>query len=63
LGRSILEAALVTGDRVVAGARRLEELGILVEQYGDRIRPVKIPSFNRMNHTSKRLRQSCGGTK
>jgi NAD(P)-dependent dehydrogenase (short-subunit alcohol dehydrogenase family) len=42
LGRNIAEAALVTGDRVVAGARRLEELNALVEQYGERISPVKL---------------------
>jgi NAD(P)-dependent dehydrogenase (short-subunit alcohol dehydrogenase family) len=40
LGRDIAEAALAAGDSVVAGARRLEELGALVEQYGSRVRPV-----------------------
>jgi NAD(P)-dependent dehydrogenase (short-subunit alcohol dehydrogenase family) len=42
LGRDIAEAALATGDSVVAGARRLEELNALVEQYGERITPVKL---------------------
>jgi NAD(P)-dependent dehydrogenase (short-subunit alcohol dehydrogenase family) len=42
LGRDIAEAALATGDRVVAGARRLEELNALVEQYGERITPVRL---------------------
>ncbi len=42
LGRDIAEAALATGDSVVAGARRLEELDTLVEQYGERIAPVKL---------------------
>ncbi len=42
LGRDIVEAALATGDTVVAGARRLEELNALVERYGERIRPVKL---------------------
>jgi NAD(P)-dependent dehydrogenase (short-subunit alcohol dehydrogenase family) len=42
LGRDIAEAALATGDSVVAGARRLEELDALVEQYGGRIKPVEL---------------------
>ncbi|MDE1163101.1 MAG: SDR family NAD(P)-dependent oxidoreductase [Acidobacteriaceae bacterium] len=40
LGRDIAEAALAAGDAVVAGARRLEELASLVEQYGKRVTPV-----------------------
>ena len=42
LGRDIAEAALAAGDCVVAGARRLEELNALVEQYGERISPAKL---------------------
>ncbi len=42
LGRDIAEAALAAGDSVVAGARRLEELSPLVEQYGARIEPVRL---------------------
>jgi NAD(P)-dependent dehydrogenase (short-subunit alcohol dehydrogenase family) len=42
LGRNIAETALATGDSVVAGARRLEELSALVEQYGERVTPVKL---------------------
>ena len=42
LGRDIAEAALAAGDSVVAGARRLEELDTMVEQYGERIAPVKL---------------------
>ncbi len=42
LGRDIAEAALAAGERVVAGARRPEELNALVEQHGDRIHPVKL---------------------
>jgi len=42
LGRDIAEAALAAGDSVVAGARRLEELSALVEQYGERVTPVKL---------------------
>ena len=42
LGRDIAEAALAAGDTVVAGARRLEELNALVEQYGERVTPVKL---------------------
>jgi NAD(P)-dependent dehydrogenase (short-subunit alcohol dehydrogenase family) len=42
LGRNIAEAALAVGDRVVAGARRTEELSPLVAQYGDRVKPVTL---------------------
>ena len=42
LGRDIAEAALAAGDSVVAGVRRLEELNSLVEQYGERVTPVKL---------------------
>lgn len=42
LGRDIAEAALAAGDSVVAGARRLDELNDLVEQYGERITPVQL---------------------
>src|SRR3984885_15036467 len=42
LGRDIAEAALATGDNVVAGARRVEELDPLVERYGERVTPVKL---------------------
>jgi NAD(P)-dependent dehydrogenase (short-subunit alcohol dehydrogenase family) len=42
LGRDIVEAALATGDSVVAGARRTEELAPLVAQYGERVKPVML---------------------
>jgi NAD(P)-dependent dehydrogenase (short-subunit alcohol dehydrogenase family) len=42
LGRDIAEAALAAGDRVVAGARRTEELAPLVAQYGERVKPVTL---------------------
>jgi NAD(P)-dependent dehydrogenase (short-subunit alcohol dehydrogenase family) len=42
LGRDIAEAALAAGDSVVAGARRPEELGPLVAQYGARVKPVTL---------------------
>jgi NAD(P)-dependent dehydrogenase (short-subunit alcohol dehydrogenase family) len=42
LGRDIAEAALAAGDSVVAGARRTEELGPLVTQYGGRVKPVML---------------------
>ncbi|WP_042161177.1 SDR family NAD(P)-dependent oxidoreductase [Paenibacillus gorillae] len=38
LGRSIAEAALAKGERVVATARNIEQLDDLVKQYGDQIR-------------------------
>ena len=42
LGRSIAEAALAAGGRIVAGARRLAELDALVAQYGERFSPVAL---------------------
>jgi NAD(P)-dependent dehydrogenase (short-subunit alcohol dehydrogenase family) len=42
LGRDIAEAALAAGDSVVAGARRTEELALLVAQYGERVKPVTL---------------------
>src|ERR1700723_1708554 len=42
LGREIVEAALVAGDSVVAGARRTEELAPLVARYGERVKPVRL---------------------
>ena len=42
LGRDIADAALAAGDSVVAGARRTEELAPLVQQYGERIKPVRL---------------------
>jgi NADP-dependent 3-hydroxy acid dehydrogenase YdfG len=42
LGLDIAEAALATGDNVVAGARRTEELAPLVAQYGERVKPVTL---------------------
>jgi NAD(P)-dependent dehydrogenase (short-subunit alcohol dehydrogenase family) len=42
LGRSITEAALAAGDRIVATARDPQRLQDLVDRYGDRIRPVPL---------------------
>src|SRR3954468_8173990 len=42
LGGGIVLAALAAGDRVVATARRPEELGDLVQQYGERVWPVAL---------------------
>ncbi|MCS5719109.1 SDR family NAD(P)-dependent oxidoreductase [Herbiconiux sp. CPCC 205763] len=41
-GRSLVSAALEAGDRVVATARRPEQLAPFVEKYGDRILPVAL---------------------
>ncbi|MFZ0215811.1 MAG: SDR family NAD(P)-dependent oxidoreductase [Candidatus Dormiibacterota bacterium] len=41
-GRALAMAALEAGDRVVATARRPEQLGELIEEYGDRILPVPL---------------------
>ncbi|AIO38995.1 SDR family NAD(P)-dependent oxidoreductase [Burkholderia sp. AU19243] len=42
LGRSIAEAVLAAGDRLVAGARDPERLADLVERYGERVLPVAL---------------------
>jgi NAD(P)-dependent dehydrogenase (short-subunit alcohol dehydrogenase family) len=42
LGRALAEAALESGDRVVATARRPELLGDLVQKYGDRVRAAPL---------------------
>jgi nucleoside-diphosphate-sugar epimerase len=42
LGRNIAEGALKAGDNVVAGARRTGELAPLVDQYGERVKPVTL---------------------
>ncbi|HDR9034707.1 TPA: SDR family NAD(P)-dependent oxidoreductase [Burkholderia vietnamiensis] len=41
LGRSIAEAVLAAGDRLVAGARDPARLADLAERYGDRLRTVQ----------------------
>ncbi|MFB6566386.1 SDR family NAD(P)-dependent oxidoreductase [Streptomyces noursei] len=42
LGRSLAVAALEAGDRVVATARKPEQLSDLTERYGDRVLPVAL---------------------
>ncbi|QNK01086.1 SDR family NAD(P)-dependent oxidoreductase [Dyella telluris] len=42
LGRDIVEAALAHGDRVVATARRPEQLADLAQRYGDQVRAVTL---------------------
>ena len=42
LGRALTQAALEAGDRVVATARRPEQLAELTERYGDRLLPVAL---------------------
>src|ERR1700686_2661414 len=42
LGGDIAEAALAAGDSVVGGARRIEELAPLVQQYGARVKPLTL---------------------
>lgn len=41
-GRSLVEAVLKKGDRVVATARKPEQLGDLVQQYPETIHPVRL---------------------
>lgn len=47
LGRDIAEAVLKDGHRLVAAARRPEQLDDLVAQYGDRIHPVALDVTDR----------------
>lgn len=42
LGRSLTHAALAAGDRVAATARRPEQLADLVEEFGDRVLPIRL---------------------
>jgi NAD(P)-dependent dehydrogenase (short-subunit alcohol dehydrogenase family) len=42
LGRALTEAVLAAGDRVVATARKPEQLDDLVDQYGDQIRAIAL---------------------
>jgi NAD(P)-dependent dehydrogenase (short-subunit alcohol dehydrogenase family) len=42
LGRALVRAALAGGDRVAATARRPEQLDDLVEEFGERIRPIRL---------------------
>jgi len=42
LGRDIAEAVLAHGDRLIATARKPEQLADLVERYGDRVRAVAL---------------------
>jgi NAD(P)-dependent dehydrogenase (short-subunit alcohol dehydrogenase family) len=42
LGRDLVHAALAAGDRVVATARRVSDLGALGERYGERVRSVEL---------------------
>ncbi len=42
LGRALVNAALDAGDRVVATARRPEQLADLVTDYGDQVHPVPL---------------------
>ncbi len=41
-GRALVEAVLVAGDKVVATARKPEDLADLSESYGDQVRAVKL---------------------
>lgn len=46
LGRNIVEAALAAGDKVVATARKQEQLQELVDRYGDQIKAVGLDVTN-----------------
>lgn len=46
LGRDIVEAALAAGERVIATARKPEQLQDLVNRYGDQIRAIALDVTN-----------------
>jgi NAD(P)-dependent dehydrogenase (short-subunit alcohol dehydrogenase family) len=45
-GRSLAEAVLANGDRLIATARKPEQLAALTERYGDRVRTVTLDVTN-----------------
>ncbi|MFZ0873440.1 MAG: SDR family NAD(P)-dependent oxidoreductase, partial [Pseudonocardiaceae bacterium] len=45
-GRELAKAVLNSGDRVIATARRPEQLDDLVREYGDRVRAVALDVTN-----------------
>ncbi|MFJ9244033.1 SDR family NAD(P)-dependent oxidoreductase [Streptomyces sp. NPDC101776] len=51
-GRNLTVAALEAGDRVVATARKPEQLDDLVEEYGDRVLPVALDVTDRTAATA-----------
>ncbi|WOX07883.1 SDR family NAD(P)-dependent oxidoreductase [Streptomyces sp. N50] len=51
-GRNLTVAALEAGDRVVATARKPEQLDDLVEKYGDRVLPVALDVTDRAAATA-----------
>ncbi|HEV7207548.1 MAG TPA: oxidoreductase [Mycobacteriales bacterium] len=47
LGRAFAEAALAAGDRVAATARRVEDLGPLIDEYGERVQSLTLDVTDR----------------
>ena len=52
LGRNIVEVALEAGERVVATARKPEQLQDLVERYGDQVRTIALDVTNAESTTN-----------
>jgi NAD(P)-dependent dehydrogenase (short-subunit alcohol dehydrogenase family) len=52
LGRNIVELALEAGERVVATARKPEQLQDLVERYGDQVRTIALDVTNAESTTN-----------
>src|ERR1700740_1559988 len=46
LGRALAEAVLAAGDKLVATARKPEQLADLVERFGDQVRAVALDVTN-----------------
>ena len=54
LGRSIVEAGLAAGNKVLATARDIKSLADLSEGYGDQVKPFAMDGCDRRSRSSKR---------
>jgi len=60
LGRRLAEAVLAKGHKLVATARNPEQLGDLVERYGDQVRAVALDVAGWLsNSDDETLRRNC----
>jgi len=57
LGRKLVEAILAAGDKVIATARKPEELKDLSATYGDNIRAVKLDVTSPRRRQERRIRR------
>jgi NADP-dependent 3-hydroxy acid dehydrogenase YdfG len=61
LGRALAEAVLTVGDKLVATARKPEQLADLVERFGDQVRAVALDVTHEQAaaHAGAVARESC----